>query len=209
MLAQQLKSPLIQINHIAETAEQTALADVAVLSSQALRAIDAYLLLQQAKLSFEPVSIGAVLYDVAHDLSPLARQYNVDIEIDSRGRAGSILAHKPSLQALIALLGEVFVQAPRQTARPIIIGAHRSATGIVAGVFAQDSIGQASLTAVRKLRDRTQGLAETGTHGQASLLIADSLAEALGTTLNAYRHSKVSGLGARLVPSRQLRFVTT
>lgn len=212
-VAEQLKTPLVQINQLAELSEPTSLQSIAVLSTQALRAVDAYLLVRgQVSFELEPVSLGAVLYDVAHELSPLAAEHNRDIQIDVRGRAVPVMAHKQSLQALLGLLGEVVLQLPSFDSNSpdrgyVTLGVHRSHGGVVAGAFSTETI-RFSPAMVRTLTGRAaQTSPTTGPQGGASLAVADILATRLDTVLKPYRHASLSGLGARMTPSTQLRLV--
>ena len=73
-LAEQLKSPLLQIAYHAEAAQPDAFTEIRTASDRALRLLDSYLLsINQQQLELEPVSVSSVLYDVAHALYPLAR----------------------------------------------------------------------------------------------------------------------------------------
>lgn len=188
MLADQLRVPLVQIQQLAELGGEGLQQAVAILSTQSLRAIDGFLLSRDvSELQFEPVSVGAVLYDVAHDLTPLAKQYRREIEIDHRAKYGSLLTNRRHLEYVLGLIGEVLITAPAGS-RNIILGSHSSQREVVAGVFADEQTSDRELW-----------------HRRASYEIASVLAQQLSSHIRSYRHRSMPGMGVRLTPSRQLR----
>lgn len=193
MLADQLRVPLVQIQQLMELGGDGAMQSASILSIQSLRAIDAFLLSRDvSELRIEPVAVGAVLYDVAHELEPLAKQYGRYIEIDHRAKYGSLLTNKRHLEYVLGLIGEVLITSPAET-KHVVLGSHSSQREVVAGVFAGDVSS-----------DQPAASAQLW-HRQASYEIAAELAEQLTTHIRGYRHRSLPGMGVRLTPSRQLR----
>lgn len=215
-LAEQLKAPLIQIAQLAEIDNfERQAASIGVLSKQALRSIDALVFVrQQTILELEPVSVGAVLYDVAHELTALAQQNNIEIEINQRGNRAPIMAHTVGLKTLLELAGDVLLRLAVTGDTPgkqrLLLGCHPTIGGQMVGVFQTgNSLSQAGLNAARKLYGRAgQASPLMSLQGGASLVVADSLAVQLHSALKVYQHVSLKGLGAAFAPSKQLRLVS-
>lgn len=213
-LAEQLKTPLVRIAQLSEVRGQEESETVAALSRHALHSIDALLFAQQQMVfELEPVSVGAVLYDVAHDLSVATRGQDVHIEIDQRGRALPVMAHAMGLRTILHLVGDVLLQSRDiEGGRPqrIVLGCHRTGDKLVVGTFGTgDTLTRSSLALARKLYGRASQVAPAiGLSGGASLVIADTLAMQLQSMLAVYQHASLRGLGVALTPSKQLQLVT-
>jgi hypothetical protein len=194
--------PLLHIKNLIEQSAHQRDERVLALASRALRTIDAYEYAQdQTVFALEPVSVGSVMYDAAHQLYAYAQQYNYDIVIDSKGRQGAVMAEPRALQLLLELVGEVLVTLPAEVRRPqILLGARRVQGDVVAGVF---RAGQRLNLAPR----RTNGLSPHAGQLDASLGIAELLAAKLDTALRPYSHNRLPGIGARFVQSSQLRLI--
>jgi hypothetical protein len=217
-LAEQLKMPLL---HIARSAElggrdsKEVLASITYTADMAMQLIDSYLLstdLQaQPSLQLEPVSISSVLQDVAHRLTPLAKQYDYDLDISLSGKYGPVMAHRDSLEAAYMMLGYTMIESQpvSEQRQAVILGAHKSSTGIVAGVFGQ----QEGLTAdmfrrARALYGRSrQPLSSLSSSAGAGIFVADSLLGAMSTSLKVAHHHKMAGFAATLLPSQQLQLI--
>lgn len=216
-LAEQLKTPLVRIAQLseAERNEHDEAAMITALSRQALQSIDTLIFAQQQMMfELEPVSIGAVLYDVAHDLSVATRGQNVQVTIDQRGRDMPVMAHAAGLRAALRMTSDVILQLQdsneQEQPRHIVLGHHRASEGLVVGSFgASTLLTSSSLTTARTLYGRAaQAAPMIGLAGGASLAIADKLAAQLQSVLAVYRHNSVRGLGLRLLLSKQLRLVS-
>lgn len=211
-LAEQLKSPLVQIAQLSELAQEGSHTSVSILSKHALRSVDAFLRSEkQMMLELEPVSVGSVMYDVAHELAPLAKEYGVELRIDERGRGAPIMAKRKDLELILTLLGGVLVQSPAEehtAEKTVVLGSHTTKGGIIVGAFGDhDHAPAAMIAGTRKLYGRAPQAA-SGAHGLASVALADKLAAQLQTTLRAYKHGSSIGMGALFVPSKQLRLVS-
>lgn len=214
-LAEQLKTPLLQIARLAELSEQTHLPRIAVISEHTLRLVDAYVQCQeQTKLLLEPLTASAVLYEVAHDLRAFAKQWDFEIDVDQRGKTVPVMAHRHSLLTMLTLLGASLIEAEaegenKKIPRRLILGTHRSAQGTVVGVFGSHLVlSQRALQMMRALHGRaTQTSPSLGLAGGAGLAIADRLSGQLSSPLRAYRHRSMSGIGSVLLPSKQLQLV--
>ncbi|MBI3624465.1 hypothetical protein HY218_02410 [Candidatus Saccharibacteria bacterium] len=213
-LAEQLKLPLLQIARGAELVELGAPAhtDISRTADMALQLIDSYILSimpAQTELALEPVSIAAVLQDTAERLSDFAKQSDCDLELSLSGKYGPVMANRQSLEAAFAMLGYSFIEAELATdeKRPrILLAAHKSAHGLVAGIFGS----QAGLSSDMFRRARAlygsarQPLPSASMGSSAGLFIADSLLQSVATPLRLARHHKLTGLAATLLPSQQL-----
>ena len=218
-LAEQLKLPLLQIAREAELAQSSndlkALNSISYTADMALRLVDSYLLSVQLQslptLDLEPVSVSAVLQDTAHYLSQLAKQYDCDLEVHLSGKYSPVMAHRKSMESAFATLGYAFIESipAAEQKHKVILGAHKSSKGLVAGIFGNQEGINADMY--------RRGMALFGTARQsvpvlspqsgAGVFVAESLLKNMETTLQVSRHSKLSGLAATFVQSQQLSLV--
>lgn len=218
-IAEQLKLPLLQIARLSELRQaspQTAdLQSISYVAETALRILDSFLLSadRQAQEVFqlEPVSVASVLHETAHQLAPLARQNDCDLELSLSGRYGPVMAHRQSLESALLLLGYGMIETrTAESARHrVVLAAHRSAHGLVAGVF--DNQPGLSTDMLRRGRALLGGAKQamptaTGSNG-ASVFVADALFKTMESSLRVARHNKFTGLAATLHPSAQLSLV--
>jgi len=220
LLAEQLKVPLLQIARTSELARMTKryqarLETIELTADTALKLLDNYLLsLKLSKLhaELEPVSVAAVLNETAHELSKLAASNQCQLEVHVSGRYEPIMAHRQGLQAALASLGYVFIEAQTCAGtkeKPILkLAAHRSKNGIVAGMFANfEGLSTDMYRRAKQLygtaRQPLSGI--TATSG-AGVFVADSLLDTMSAHLRVAHHQRQSGLAATFAPSRQLSF---
>lgn len=218
--------PLVQIKTVLELfdtsslkADQKELLHSLGLSTEAgLRLIEAYRLAlslnDTVELPLEPIAIGSVLNDVAHDLTPLANRYGIEIWLDVQPHLKPALAHQPSLMTAIDCLGSSLIRANASASGKrkgrVLLGAHRSPEGeIITGVFSSgEGVSQRALRAARRLSGRARQPLTGVPAGTASgVLVADMLCSRIWRPLSYARHNRLDGL-ATLVPiSRQLNLV--
>ncbi len=214
-LAEQLKMPLLQIARLAETNHTASLPHISVISEHALRLVDAYVQAQtllQTELILEPVTTGAVLYDVAHELQAYADHHDVTIELDQKGTAVPVLAHRKTLKTLLTLVASSLIESAGDSTnsyKRLVLGTHRVSRGTVIGAFSADAeVTQRALRLTRELQlDTSHAVSALGMTGATALAIADQLSGQLAAPLKAYRHRNLMGVGGLLLPSRQLQLV--
>lgn len=226
-LSEDLALPLLQVRSSLELLEgQNFAKPAARLHTQqsrlniaaGLQLVTAYnLLLNSAaldKLPLEPIAIGALLEDIAHQLEPYAKQYSTIIEVSVQHRLAPVIVHQPSLHSALEVLGSSIIRA--QTAQTdeksyrIVLGAHKTAEGaIAAGVFSNvHGLSDKTLRAARGLVGRArQPLPAVPTGAAAGVLVADMLCTALWQPLRAAAHDNLAGLATNIPASKQLQFV--
>ncbi len=165
-------------------------------------------------LPLEPVAVGAVLQDVAHQLDPYAKQYSTQLQIDVRGRLKPVLAHRPSLVAAIQILSASLIRAQNaeshQKSYNIMLAAHKNGdSGIAAGVYSNmqglsDKTLRSARSLVGKARQPIPGLPSGAASG---VLIADTLCAVMWAPLRASAHRGMNGLSTSVPSSKQLNFV--
>lgn len=219
-VADQIKQPLLYIARSSELGLMHEAADQAVVLRQielhaamALRLVDSYMLgmdmLQtRADLELESMSLSSLLTDIAHELTPLARQYDVELELGIDGRYGPVMSHPAALRAALHSLASVIVALPTGGARGAImrLGAHRGQDGIVTGVYHS---AMARLPRARDLLDgersaRRQPLTEVGGGSAAGVFMAQYLFDSMRSPLQLHRHHGLQGFAAPLQLSKQL-----
>jgi hypothetical protein len=217
-VTEELKLPLLQIARLSElTAAKPTVADLRAIQETAdlaLQLLDSYLLSQQLPhqqaLQLEPVSVSAVLQDTAHQLHTMARQYGCQLEVSLSGKYGPVMAHKPSLESAIMMLGYTFITSQfANDKHQLVLGAHRSPRGIVAGIFSeQKDLSSDMFRRARALYGTVrQPLAAVSPSAGAGVFVADSLMQGMDSQLHVARHDNLTGLAATLLQSRQLALV--
>lgn len=221
-LAEQLSRPLLQIARLSELAttepEQAALQwpIVQAIASSTLGLVESYALSLRVQgklvpLDLEPVTVSSLLYDTAQALTPYAKQYGVELQLDTGPRLGPILGDRKVLQSALTSLGQVFVAAGAEADKPhpIRLAAHRSRYGVVAGLYGlQQSMSADSLRRAHALQGSArQPLQRLVSGPAAGVFVADSLLHTLSAHLHVARYHKLSGLAATLQPSQQLQFI--
>lgn len=212
-LADHLRMPLLQIARLAELGTPQTLPRIGVISEQALRLVDAYVMARsQAELALEPLSAGAVMADVAHMLDDFARAADYQIVIDQSTPTGLVMAHKPTLKMMFLLLGSSIIEAGLEREaidRRLVLGIHNSARGVVVGAFNSSlELTQDVLNMTRLLHGRARQAAPAlGAAGAAGLAIADDLSSQMQTPLKSYRHKSLTGIGSMLLPTAQLQLL--
>jgi len=192
--------------------------DLALNIESALQLVAAYRLLLKsntlARMVQAPVSIGAVLEEVAHQLSPYARQYATVIQVDVQGKFAPVLADGNSLAVALGALGSSLIRAQAaqssQKNYRLVLGAHKGSEGLVAaGAFSDvRGLSDKSLRAARALVGQArQPLLGLPPGAASGILIADMLCGNLWQPLRASAHRHMGGLATALPISNQLQFV--
>jgi hypothetical protein len=183
-----------------------------------LQLLEAYrLLLGSAeidKLPMEALSISTLLEDIAHKLSPYAKQYDTQIIVSTQHRLAPVLVHQPSLYSALEVLASSLIRAQSaqsdEKAYSLLLGAHRTTdNSITTGVFSSvHGLSDKTLRAARSLVGRArQPLPAVPAGAAAGVLIADMLCAAMWQPLRAAAHNNLAGLATSIPASKQLQFV--
>lgn len=217
--AQTIKLPLHQMARAIETANitgDTAALQTSLSASESLTSIiNSYILsldlqLQADGVQLQPISLGAVLSEVAHVLSPAAAQQGYDVELCIDGKFEPVMAHHEAVIAAMTNIGQALIDARSVVStsrRPIIrLAVHRTGHGIVGGIFTDlDGINAANLRRARQLKGvALQPLNQLLSSGAGGVMIADVLLAAMSGGLRSARFQKLQGLAATFTPSQQL-----
>ncbi len=223
-MAEELKLPLHYIARQAElqilsaSSSQACLRDIQTSADMSLQLLDSYLLSlrlglgPRTALVLEPVSVSAVLYDTAHQLGDVARQYGVTLDLHVHGRYEPVMAHKEALQAALLSLGYALIEALPAAGvgkRHVQLATHRTKQGIVAGMYGElDTLTPELFQRARRLQGKArQPLVGTMSGSGAGVFIADTLLEAMASRLRVGRFQKLPGFAVTLAASEQLQLV--
>jgi hypothetical protein len=223
-VAEQLKVPLAIIARHAELGSLTGepqKIDAGLIATQAdaaLLLVDSYLLglellRTQTQLELEPVSVSSLLVDTAHDLYRFARQYGVDVQLETAGKYGPVMSNPRGLKAAMLSLGFALVEAQpalegRRNKR-IVLATHRTPHGIVTGIYGMHQMVSAGAwrRALALCGKARQPLTELGAGPAAGLFVADTILRSMDSRLRVGKYLRRGGLAATLQPSRQLQLV--
>lgn len=220
-IAEQLKMPLMYIARQAEffydeeTVDRAALRGMQLNADMALRLVDGYMLsldlaTKPLDLELEPVSVSAMLYDVAHQLSPVLKQRNTDLQLVLAGKYGQVMAHKEGLMAALYNIGAVMAEIQSETGEVqcLKIAAHHVPQGIITGVYVDGDTPVPSIAHSRGWQGvMRQPFADVTAQNGAGIFVADAILNSMHTRLRFGRFRGSHGLAATLQPNRQLRFV--
>lgn len=221
-LAEQLKLPFLQIARQAELAtlipDTNSLDQIRVTADSALKLLDSYVLgvrmATEEELLFEtePVSISSVLYDVGSELAPLAKAYDIRLDLRLSGKYGPVAAHRRGLTAALVSLGSALIEAlpAIETSQlRLQLSAHRCRYGIVAGVYCDaQQLTTDALRQGRRLAGRArQPMTGLAAGSAAGVFVADALLHGMNSELTVTKHRKLYGLGAVLQPNPQMQLV--
>jgi len=226
-LSDDLTLPLLQIRSSLELITQADFGKKAVREhvrtmsmsvGNGLQLTEAYRMVLQSdklhELPLETVSIGAILEDVAHQITPYANEYSTQLKVDVQRRLTPVLAHKPSLEAALQCLSTSLIRAQsaqtQKSGYQLTLGAHRSKDNeIAAGVFTDiHGLSDRTLRAARSLVGHARQPLPALPAGAASgVLIADVLCAAMWQPLRSAAHRNMSGLVVGVPASKQLQII--
>jgi hypothetical protein len=222
-LAEQLSRPLLQVTQLAElaAAEDPAVAAlhwqmVRAIADSSLQLVEGYALSLRVHgkvtpLTLEPVTVSSLLYDAAHDLHAFAKQYGVELELDTGSGLQPIMADRAVLQSAMISLGQVFVMSQAEADEPsaVRLAAHRTRYGVVAGLYSHASqLGADSLRRAHALQGKArQPLQRLVSGPAAGVFVADALLRTLAARLHVARYRTLNGLATTLQPSQQLQLI--
>jgi hypothetical protein len=211
-LAEDLKTPLLRIAYQAELSDSEAIRSTAL---DALKLLDAYLLStsSQAAFALEPVSPAAVLVDAAHDLSPFAKKFDCQVELDTHMSHATALLHRQGLLAALTAIGKVFIEAHGILGGKgsVALSAYKSKNGVAVGIFQTEGSSLISAQLLSRARSHVGSAARPfaglASGAAAQLFVAERLLQGMHTSLRTARRGTRSGLAADLLPSNQLNLV--
>lgn len=221
-VAEQLKVPLTIIARQAELSQALGvqpddLHAMRVQATTALTLVDCYLLglalaQGQTHLELEPVSLSSMLTSTAHDLYYLARQNNIELEVQLSGKYEPVMANHRGLQAALLSLGYGLIESSNgdaQKHRHITLAAHRTPHGLVAGMYGEyeDLEAQGWRKAIKLCGQTPQPFTALCAGSGAGLFVADTIFRSMTSQLRVGRRQKETGLAATFKPSHQLAFV--
>ena len=214
-LIRELQLPLLHITQQAELYERThqiSLEHISTSTRHAMLLIENYLLLQavrQQSLNLEPVSVSSVLYDVAHSLQPLARQYDCKVQLHIEGKYQPVVSNRSVLMAALRSLGMSLIVSATRPKSIFSLNVHKTGQGVAAGAYGEiNGLSEKHLRQARSLYGQArQPLQSFSAQAGAGIFIADELLRLLGSELHATQRHNQKGLATILKPSRQLALV--
>src|SRR3989344_4370175 len=225
-LSDDLALPMLQIKSTLEVIGQRNLSaksnarylkNLRLASETGLQMVEAYRLAlraENATLALEPVAVGAVLTEVAHELNDYANQYKTVINVDVQPKLSPVLAHKPSLIAAMQCLGASVIRAQAGMSEgkkfQLMLGAHRTPDNVIAaGAFSGVAgLSDKALRSARLLPGRArQPISNLPAGTTGGILIADILCSAMWQQLRAAAHRNMHGLVTAVPVSKQLNLI--
>jgi hypothetical protein len=216
-IAEQLKIPLTRIARQSELGADDSLEHIKTHSQEALRLVEAYLLTSylhgQHQLQLEPVSLKALLYDVAHELEPRAKQLNTTVQLVPKGRIGLVMANAPALRQALTLLASSFfdqyLEEELSSTRLLMLRAFTYEGKVQTGVYGNSHLTQEAVQAGKSLYGKARQAVPAVLPSPATeIYLADALLATMACSLHVSRHGEQAGLVTSLTPSQQLALIT-
>jgi hypothetical protein len=205
-LMRELKLSMYTIARQAELRDEDALESIQAWAEQSMRLIDSYILSAQSEygqqqLRLEPLAIGSVMHEAAHSLRGTSRS------IIQANANHPVMTHREALYGMLSSAGQVVAEAAKNE---VIFRSYITSGGdIGVGVFAEDlDLSTKDLKACLQMSGKAHmPLARHSSRSGVMLVIADSLAKALGGSLEVKRMGRLRGLATILPRSEQLALV--
>lgn len=222
-LAEELKLPFQQIARRAELEGMLSdpvdyLKTIQTTADMSLQLIDCYLLSlrlaanPEERFDTEPIAISAILHDTSLKLSKMAEQYDVDLSVHANGYLEPVLVHNIALRSAFVALGYTLIEAlPAMTTRKkqLHLIAHRTRAGVVAGMYCDvDELTPKKLRQAYELYGLTrQPMPTISPNAGAGVFVANSILQAMSSTLRTGRYKRLPGFVVTLPESKQLSLV--
>lgn len=217
-LAYQIRQSLLQISQYAQTDEPASCQGINAIATSSLKLIDCYLLGtqsdEQLQLHLEPVSLGAIAQDVLHQLAPIAKQYDCQLQLATSKHNQLVATDRRVAGAALLALGCSFVteatqQAAGSAAKADIVFAIRGKKDSqMAGVFSQcTTIKARSLRQIRELAGRAPQQCSALSGSGTGIALADLLLSRIDKQLAITRFHRTPGVGMAFTHNQQLQFV--
>lgn len=217
-LIRDLKQPLVLIARQAELdsagENRQRLKSMQKNAEKALRLIDTYLLVSQGEygqqtLPLSSFGVGSVIYDIAEEMRPLARESNIELTLDIEDAL--VHTNPQSLRSTVWCLSDLVVSQTMagQTAGVVEIKTKRYEDNIRISVLSKAmKIKNSDIEkAHRNIGKSRIPLNSAGSDSGIRLAIADLIGESMGTKLVAVKSKGAQGIGFELALGRQLQLV--
>lgn len=212
-LAHHVRQSLLQISQLAQAGADST-PDIDAIASTMTRVLDGYILSGQAgqlALEVEPVSLGAVLQDVLHELTPAAKQHECHLRFVSSGSNQLVAANRRLVHAAFLSLGHSFIEAqtlddPRQ--RIVALATRYQRGSQTAGVFSPSvKLSAAALAKTRRLAGIAAQQSSALAGSNSGIIVADALLGQNSHSLYASTFQKIPGLAAAFIKNKQMQLV--
>lgn len=207
-LLRELQHAFYEIARQAELAGSGALPDIQARAEQALRLVDSCIIsaqveVGQLQLNLSPYGLGAIMHEAAHEL-----RYVTGYSIDIRAGANQpVMTHAEMLKNMLYSAGSFMYDSVKS---PVLMRSFAAKNGDVGvGVFAKGfTITPKDLQKARNMSEATyMPMAQHTQRSGVMLLLADALAQSLGSELQVKRLGRYKGFAAVLPKSQQLALV--
>ena len=210
-LAYQMRQSLLKI---AQSAQMGDTECVDATATTAMQLIDCYLLGSQSPdqlaLHLEAVSLGAIMQDVLHQLTPLAKQHECQLHFMQKGTPGLVTTDARLTKSAFIALGQTFIESTTQAGAntDVVFGVRSKKAEELAGVFSpQTSLRAKSLQQLRRIAGKAAQPCDSISGSSAGIVLADVLLSRMSSQLRAHRFMQTSGIAANFSPSQQLQLV--
>lgn len=213
-LAQQLRQPLLQISQYAQAGAENQ-EQIDVLASTTVRLLDSYILSSQSDqlaLPIEPVYLGAVLQEVLHELTPIAKQYDCVLQLAASGTSKLVATNSVFARAAFLSLGHSFIESASalddQQAHTVLFALRQYRGNQTAGVFSPGlPVNARTLNQARKLAGKAPQQNGALSGSGSGVIVADALLQRMSNQLYASKFQKIPGLAAAFMKNQQLQLV--
>jgi len=222
-VAEEIRSPLVQISRLSELArdgKSNVFEQLEMIESSAdiaLQLLESYILGielddKQREIELSPITIGAVFSDVAHDVSRLAKNNNFDIEMSIKTQKPIMGNYEAIKLAYINIAHEIILNCSledNQKRKNITFAVISKSDQSMAGIYANNmdinkATWEKSMQIFRKTR---QKIPDFSSGNGSGFFVASSILESMSLTLGPSKFKGNKGLSAAFPLSHQLSLV--
>jgi len=212
-LAQHVRQSLLQIAQYAQSGAGNE-PQIDAIARTTTKLLDCYILSshsQQLELAVEPVSLGSVLQDVLHQLTPIAKQHDCTMQFVSAGASQLVATNRVLTHAAFLSLGHSFIEAvhtDNSAQRTITFASRQYGGNQTAGVFSPDvTLNARALTQIRTLAGTATQQSGVVPGSSSGIIVADALLSRTSNQLYARKFQNIPGLAAAFIKNKQMQLV--
>lgn len=222
-VAEELRLPLVQISRLAELSRSSAndlSSDMKTIESSAdlaLQLLESYILGvelsdNQREIELSPITVGAVMNDVAHQVHKIADQNNCDILLSIKTSKPIMGNYEAIKMAYLNIAHSIILANNSQVdkkRKSIIFAVYGKGTKNMAGVYGNDvQINKTSWEKSMSMFHKTrQKIPEFSSINGSGFFVASSILESMSLSLHPSKYKGNKGLVAGFPLSQQLQLI--
>lgn len=222
-IAEELRLPLVQISRLAELSQASKydfasnIRSIESSADLAIQLLESFILGvefsdRQREIELSPITIGAVMNDVAHQLHRLASQNDYDIELSIKS-AHPIMGNYEAIKMAYLNIAHTIITGDNSSdgkkRKSIVFAVYNRGPKNMAGVYGNNlQISKSSWEKSLAIFDRSrQKMPDFSSINGSGFFVATSILESMSLSLNPSKYRGHKGLAAAFPLSQQLQLI--